>query len=107
MVRSSADAERIARRAVEEARKHIPVTDALIFGSYVEGTPHEWSDIDLAIFSPAVDTWDLKTRLAVNRAIRKAVDLAVEPHFFGMEAKRNARPSNFAGHVLEVGKRVA
>ena len=107
MVRSPAEVEATAKRAVEEARRHIPVADAVIFGSYVDGTPHEYSDIDLAIFTPAADTWSLRTRLAVNRAIRKAVDFAVEVHFFGTEAKRNARPTNFAGYILEHGKRIA
>lgn len=106
MVRSTAEADRLAGVAVEEARKQIPVLEAVMFGSHVEGTPHEYSDIDIAILTPAADTWTLRTRLAVNRAIRKAVDLAVELHFFGTEAKRNARPTNFAGHVLEHGKRI-
>jgi hypothetical protein len=70
-------------------------------------SPGECSDIDLAIFTPAADTWSLKTRLAVNRAIRKAVDLAVEPHFFGMKAKANAQPTNFVGYILAHGKRIA
>ena len=107
MVHSPADAEHLASLAVAEARKHNPVTDAIMFGSYVDGTPHEWSDIDLAIFTPAADTWTRQARHAVNRAIRKSVDLAVEVHFFGMKAKANARPSNFAGYVLEHGKRIA
>ena len=107
MARSDAEVAEIAAKAVAEARRHIPVTDAVIFGSYVDGTPHEWSDIDLAIFTPAADAWTRQARHAVNRAIRKAVDLAVEVHFFGMKAKENARPSNFAGYVLTHGKRIA
>lgn len=107
MPRSTAEVQRIALRAVEEARRHIPVADALIFGSYVTGTPREYSDIDLAIFTGEADTWDRERRLEVNHAIRKAVGYLVELHFFSMEAKQNARPSNFAGHVLEHGKGIA
>jgi hypothetical protein len=32
---------------------------------------------------------------------------AVELHFMGLSAKRNARPTNLAGHILQHGKRVA
>ena len=44
--------------------------------------------------------------LTANGPVCKAVDLAVEVHFFGMKAKANARPSNFAGYVLAHGKRI-
>ena len=77
-----------------------------MFGSYVGGTLHERSDIDLAIFTPPADTWTRQARHVVNRAIRKAVDLAVEVRFLGMAGNANARPSNFAGYVLEHGKRI-
>ena len=107
MVRSVADAERLARRALDEARRHVAVTEAFLFGSYVSGTPHEWSDVDLAIFSPAVDTWDRRTWLDVSYQVAKAAEHVVEPHFFGMKARENARPTNFIGHILKTGKRVA
>jgi predicted nucleotidyltransferase len=33
----------------------LDVRFGVIFGSQVEGTPHEWSDIDLVVVSPAFD----------------------------------------------------
>ncbi len=99
--------ELIAKRAVEEARKHIPVADAMIFGSQVDGTAHEWSDIDVAIFTPAAETWDVDTWLAVNRSIRKAMKFAVELHFFRARDLEGRPPSTFVGHILKTGKRVA
>lgn len=107
MVRSTADVESLARRSVEEARKHIPVTAAVIFGSYVDGTPHEHSDVDLAVFSPAVDEMTLRRFLDVSRAISKATDYVVEVHLFGETHLSNARPTNFAGYILQHGKRIA
>lgn len=96
-----------AKQAVEEARKHIPVIEAVLFGSYVTGTPHEHSDIDVAIFSPALDGMKHRQALDLLIAIGKAVGRDVEVHLFGERHLRNARPSNFAGHILKVGKRVA
>jgi len=107
VARPVAEAHGIARRAVEEARKHIPVVDAIVFGSYADGIPHEWSDIDLAIFSPAVDGMSAREYLDICRAISKVSDYEVEVHLFGERHRRDARPSNFVGHILKTGKRVA
>ncbi|MDA2921738.1 nucleotidyltransferase domain-containing protein [Patescibacteria group bacterium AH-259-L07] len=30
----------------------LPITKAIVFGSYAKGTQHKWSDIDLCIISP-------------------------------------------------------
>jgi predicted nucleotidyltransferase len=107
VVRPASEVERLIGLAVAEVRKEVPVAEVFLFGSYADGTPHEWSDIDLAIFSPAVDTWDRRKWLDMCYAASKASDFAVEPHFFGMKAKANARPTNFVGYILAHGKRIA
>ncbi|HAZ28404.1 MAG TPA: nucleotidyltransferase [Candidatus Magasanikbacteria bacterium] len=33
-----------------------PITSLYLFGSHAKGTAHEWSDIDLAVISPAFET---------------------------------------------------
>ena len=107
MARSADYAVERAGRAIAEARRHIPITQAVLFGSYVTGTPHEHSDVDLAIFSPAVDDMKLDEALELLVMIVRATDHEVEVHLFGENDLENARPSNFAGHILSVGKRVA
>lgn len=32
-------------------RHHIPIKEAILFGSYAKGTSQEWSDIDIALVS--------------------------------------------------------
>ena len=44
---------KIAKEAIEALNKNIVVSKAYIFGSYINGKPTQWSDIDLAIVSPA------------------------------------------------------
>jgi predicted nucleotidyltransferase len=107
VVGSVAEAQRLAGTAVAEARRHIPVTDAVLFGSHVEGTPHEHSDVDLAIFSPAVDAMTTRQYLDTCRAISKATGYVVEVHLFSETARREARPSNFVGYILAHGRRIA
>ena len=53
-------------------------------------------------------------RTPVNRALRQAVarlrqeiDPLIELHLFSERALREARPTNFAGHILATGVKVA
>lgn len=63
MARSLAEIETIASRTLSLLRERIPVTQAYLFGSQVEGVPDENSDIDIAAFSPAADVMDATKRI--------------------------------------------
>ena len=51
----------------------------MMFGSYANGHPHEWSDIDVAVIVPKVnkDKW-METVVSLNRAI-DTVSCYIEP----------------------------
>ena len=51
----------------------------MMFGSYANGHPHEWSDIDVAVIVPKVnkDKW-METVVSLNRAIN-TVSCYIEP----------------------------
>lgn len=107
MVRSTDEVIDIANRAVDLLRERVPVLEAWLFGSYVDGQPHEYSDIDLAVFSPAVDTMTFMQRVNLIVEIEMAVGDEIEVHLYPESGLRNARPSNMYGHVRLTGKRVA
>ncbi len=107
MVRSADEVMEIARRTVTAVQERIPVLEAWVFGSYVQGEPHEYSDIDLAVFSPAVDGMTLMERVRLAASVELAVGTEVEIHLYPESGLRNARPSNMYGHVRLTGKRVA
>ncbi len=52
MVKAKDDAIRLATQFIDEANKVFFVKKAFLFGSYVTGKQHKWSDIDVAIVSP-------------------------------------------------------
>lgn len=104
MARDLAEVETVAKRAVSLLRSHIPLTRAYLFGSYVEGTAREDSDIDVAVFSPAVDTMNFSERANLAIEVERQVDASVELHLFGAESLTEARPSNFYGFLLAHGK---
>jgi len=107
MVRSTDEVMAIARKAVALLQERIPVVEAWLFGSYVSGQPREDSDIDLAVFSPAVDGLSLLERVELKVPVELALDAEVEIHLYPESGLRNARPSNMYGHVRLTGTRVA
>ena len=45
--------KRLERYLAILREKNIPVQKAILYGSYAYGNPHDWSDIDLVVLSPA------------------------------------------------------
>ncbi len=94
-------------RAIDFLRGEIEVSQVVVFGSTAAGKRHEWSDIDLAVFSPDVAGMKFleKVRLATDLQLSCGAEL--EPHFFPASALTDAEPGSFVSHILETGKKVA
>jgi len=99
--------EQIIKGAVEFLRQEIEVSQVVVFGSTANGERYEWSDIDLAVFSPDVAGMKFleKVRLATDLQLSCGAEL--ELHFFPASALTDAEPGSFVRHVLETGKKVA
>ena len=104
MGRNLTEIETVANRALSLLRERIPVTQAYLFGSQVEGIPDENSDIDIAAVSPAADTMDTATRMALIVEVERQVGASVELHLYGANQFAEARPTNFFGYLLAHGK---
>jgi predicted nucleotidyltransferase len=85
----------------------IAVTAVFLFGSQVSGRAGEYSDVDVAVFTPAREsmTWDEELDLALLVATQVAPH--IELQFFRPERMEHPRPGGFEREVLEHGKRVA
>lgn len=104
MARNLAKIETIVSRTLSLLRARIPVTQAYLFGSQVEGVPHENSDIDIAAFSPAADAMDAATRVALVIEVERQIGASVELHLYGASQFAEARPTNFFGYLFTHGK---
>ncbi|MBM4121927.1 MAG: nucleotidyltransferase domain-containing protein [Nitrospira sp.] len=104
MARDLAEVEAIAKQAVSLLQSRIPVTQAYLFGSYVEGTARDDSDIDIAAFSPAADTMRFEEKVALTVQLEQQIDAGVEFHLFGAASLAEARPTNFFGYLRTHGK---
>lgn len=59
MHHTRAEVDATVRRFITRVREHMPVDEVWVYGSYANGAPHEYSDIDVAVLSPAFaeDYW--------------------------------------------------
>lgn len=104
MARSLAEIETIASQTLSLLRERIPVTQAYLFGSQIEGIPDENSDIDIAAFSPAADVMDAIKRIELVVDVERQIDASVELHLYGASQFAEARPTNFFGYLLAHGR---
>jgi predicted nucleotidyltransferase len=77
MAYSKDEAIAVIRAFLEKIRPELPIERAYLFGSYATGRSHDYSDIDLAIVTPILNT---ENSIAINqkifsRASRYNVDL--------------------------------
>jgi predicted nucleotidyltransferase len=103
-VKTATRTEELVRRTIEYLRQWIRVHQAILFGSHARREANEWSDVDLAVFSPdfARMTHRKLMKLLVETSL--AVDPSVEIRPYAPRDLKEARPTNFLGHILAEGK---
>jgi predicted nucleotidyltransferase len=99
--------EERARAAVVSLSRFAKVTAAYLFGSQVDGTPDQWSDIDVAVFVEGVEAWSLPDRARIAAQVQKEAGDDIELHFFPAEALQHHHKASFAAWVLNHGVRLA
>lgn len=62
-------------------RSGIPVQAIAVFGSHAKGTPKPWSDVDVAVVSPAFGRNYHEESVRLMR-LRRSVSTLIEPHPF-------------------------
>ena len=79
----------IATEYSKEVKKLLNPDKVILFGSYINGNPHDDSDIDIAVLVRDLDdeTW-YKTRILLQRIRRDRTFIDIEPHYI----RRNTRP---------------
>ena len=73
----------------------------ILFGSHVDGNPHDESDIDIAVFVRGLDdnAW-YEARIALQDILWNRAFLDIEPHLLDEAHDR----SGFAEHVIKTGE---
>jgi predicted nucleotidyltransferase len=92
---------KLAVRALSRAAK---VRMAYLFGSHLEGTADQYSDIDLGVFVEGLENWDLPKMVQISAAVQKEVGDDVELHYFTARQFSNPQRGSFAAFVIRHGK---
>jgi predicted nucleotidyltransferase len=89
----------IALRYAAEVTKVLEPSAIVLFGSYVDGVPHEDSDIDIAVI---VDGFcgDWLETASLLCGLSWEVGIGIEPHL--LDATRDR--SGFVAHVIKTGE---
>jgi len=101
-----ASLEGIIEKGLARVRERIAIEAAYLFGSQMTGEANEDSDIDLAIFSSAMDRLNLFERVGLASELELGCDSRLELHLFSSRALANVRPTNFAGYIVTDGQRL-
>jgi len=89
----------IATSYANEVKKVLSPVSVILFGSHVNGVPHEWSDIDIAVVMDGFEGDWLKTASLLFR-LRRGVSVDIEPHLMDEQYDR----SGFLEHVKKTGE---
>jgi len=91
----------IATEYSKEANKLLNLDKVILFGSYVNGNPHEESDIDVAVLVRDLDdkAW-YETRILLQKIRRNKIFLDIEPHLLDETCDR----SGFVEHIMKTGE---
>jgi len=94
-------ARQIAIEYAKEVNKFLNLDKVILFGSYVDGSPNEESDIDVAVFVRDLDaeTW-YQARILLQELRWNETFIDIEPHLLEEEND----PSGFAQHVATAGE---
>ncbi len=95
--------EELVRRTIEYLRQNVRVDQVVLFGSHARGEADEWSDVDLAVISPDFARMSHSKLVDLLVEASLAVDASVEIRPYTPRDLREARPTNFLGHILREG----
>ena len=89
---------------IQSLEKGIRVEAVILYGSYANGAPHEWSDIDMAVISP---DFEGKSRPERQRMISKLTFECVsrvEPIGYPSSEYQNPGRHSFLGEIMRTGR---
>lgn len=106
MRRSTVEVNKIANRTAKLLGKFVTLKAGYLFGSYANGKPHKFSDIDLAFFSYSVNRMSIEEKISLISKVSEQIGSNVEVHLYSDRCLKNARRTNFYGYILRTGKRI-
>ena len=95
---------KIVKEYAEEVKKNYDVEAIILFGSYVKGTYHKDSDIDIVVVTNDIEKNIFDEELKLVK-LRRNIDLRIEPHIIETEDYKNIS-NPFVQEVIETGLKI-
>ncbi len=101
------DIEKTLLDFIQNLKKEIGITSAIVFGSYAQSRWNKDSDIDIAVFSDFFSHKDRAESIAflLNRTLN--YDLDIQPIAFDSEDFENYKDNPFINEIVTTGIRIA
>jgi predicted nucleotidyltransferase len=97
---------RKAQQAIRVLAQQAHVRAAYLFGSHVDGTADQDSDIDIAAFIDEARQWDIRRRARAAVETQKQTGYEIELHIFPADLLDNPPSASFAAYVQHHGVRI-
>lgn len=105
MVASQTELNAALSRFIEDLAKGIRVEAVVLYGSFANGEPHEWSDIDVAVISPDFEGLPINRRQSIiSKLTWRARDGRVEPIGYPSSEYRSPGPNSFLREIVRTGR---
>ena len=104
MVTTATDLDRIISEFVALLSKAVRVEAMVLYGSYVNGAPDEWSDIDIAVISPdfeGVPMWERQRTISHATVGR---DASLSPIGYPSSEYHNPGRHSFLREIIRTGR---
>lgn len=103
-IKSLSEIKQLVRKFVRHLQPEVRVDRVILFGSYVNGKPNEWSDVDIAVISDdfaKFNFWE-QIQFLAQRQWREFSLLEVHP--YTLKDYRRASHLTFLGEIKRTGK---
>lgn len=97
------DVTKLLETFIRELQKEILVEEVILFGSYCRKTPHDYSDIDIAVVSPDFEGGTEKDCLLLDRIARRIHPL-IEAIPYNSKDFKDFEVGDFIDEILKTGR---
>jgi len=85
-------------------RKGIRVESVMLYGSYVNGKPREWSDFDVAVVSPDFEGVSVPSRQETLADLSSGTDPRIAPIGYASSEYHDPGRHSFLREILRTGR---
>jgi predicted nucleotidyltransferase len=104
VVATATDLEKIISGFVALLSTAVRVEAVILYGSYVNGSPDEWSDIDIAVISPDFEELVMWQRQRIISRATVDRDASLAPIGYPSSEYHNPGRHSFLREIIRTGK---